>query len=86
MNSKNIRSLIKFALGWPIAIFSLYFIFKLINPNWGIIGSYFSKTNYPVLFVGLFCFIAYFFLRGYVWQLILKAKNYSLPFREVLYL
>ncbi|MCL4417952.1 MAG: DUF2079 domain-containing protein [Actinobacteria bacterium] len=49
------------------------------------ICSYLSKANYFILLLGFFCFIAYFFLRGYVWQLLLKAKNYNLSFREVLY-
>ena len=85
MNSKNARSVLKFVIGWPIALISLFFIFKAINPNLGLIGSYFTNVNIPTLIIGFLCFLVYFFLRAYSWQLILKAKSYKIPFREVLY-
>jgi len=85
MNNKNARSVLKFFLGWPIALISLFFIFKVINPNLSLIGSYFTNVNIPTLIIGFLCFLVYFFLRAYSWQLILKAKNHNIPFKEVLY-
>jgi uncharacterized membrane protein/pimeloyl-ACP methyl ester carboxylesterase/uncharacterized membrane protein YbhN (UPF0104 family) len=81
----SIRSILKFIIGWPIALISLFFILKTINPNLGLIGSYLTNANLPVLFLGLVCFLIYFFLRAYSWQLILKAKKFNIPFKDVLY-
>lgn len=79
-------TVIKFLFGWPLSLVALFFIIKLILPEWGNIQDHIAHINVPLLVVAIFCFVAYYFLRCFVWQIILKAYNYVIPFKETSFL
>src|SRR5260221_13762789 len=77
---------IKFLLGWPLSIISLFFIGKIVSTNFLHISNYFTTLNPFFIMVGTFCFLIYYFLRCLLWREILKNKGHTLPLRETLYL
>lgn len=77
--------LIKFFFSWPLSILALLFIIKLTLSNINNIQPY-LHMQYGFLLGGIFFLLAYFFLRTYLWQQILKYHGYTLLFKEVSYL
>lgn len=84
MKSSLLDSL-KFVIGWPIALISLFFIFKIIEPRSGVINSLFTKLNPWILFVSVICFLLYFIFRAYIWKEILNEQKYKIPFKQILF-
>ena len=82
----KLLTLLKYLVGWPLSAVALFFIVKTIIPEWGKIEHSFTTVNIWLLIIAIFCFVAYYFLRCFVWQIILKAYNYSLPFKETSFL
>ncbi|MBI4084862.1 MAG: DUF2079 domain-containing protein [Candidatus Levybacteria bacterium] len=82
----KLLTLLKYFVGWPLSAVALFFIIKTILPEWRKIEQSFSTVNIWLLLIAIFCFVAYYMLRCFVWQIILRAYNYSLPFKETSFL
>lgn len=78
--------IIKYLLGWPLSLVSLYFVYKLIEPKLPNLLSRLSEVNWQILIYAIFCFFTYFLLRGFLWSEILKLKGYKIPFKKSLFL
>jgi len=84
MNNK-ILSVIKFFIGWPISILSLYFVFRIINPKLSTILPLVKNVNLYTVFLSITCLLVYFALRGYLWKLILKTNGYNLDLKNIMF-
>ena len=81
--SKNsIYSLIKYLIGWPLSLLALFFILKLVSANAYKALPSITNINYVFLFIGILCFITYFFLRTYLWKYILADKGKHISFKK----
>lgn len=76
---------LKFFLGWPISLISLYFVFRFLAPRSSQILPFASHPNFIVLFFSALCFIGYAIFRVSTWREILKAKNYNVEFKKTFY-
>lgn len=85
MRSRSFE-IIKFLIGWPISLVSIFFLLNIIVPNSPMFFSKIRGINLPVILLSVFSFQFYFFLRGILWQKILKHKGYNLPIKKVLFL
>lgn len=82
----KLLTLLKYLVGWPLSAVALFFIVKTILPEWNKIEHSITRVNVWLLILAIFCFVAYYFLRCFVWQIILKAYNYAIPFKETSFL
>ncbi len=84
MRSK-IFDIAKFLIGWPISVISIIFLLKFIPTSFDAISKV-KNVNVPVLILSLIFFQFYFFLRGVLWQEILKQKGHKLTLKNLLFL
>lgn len=70
----KIISVLKYLIGWPLSLISILFIFKLIYANVSSLNNL-KNINYSLLFLGIICFLIYFFLRSVLWYQITKNKG-----------
>lgn len=82
----RVYSVLKFLIGVPLTILALFFILKIIISQAPVITSNLHSIQYSLLFSGLLSFIGFYFLRSYVWFLIIKQFQYSITFSESNYL
>ena len=80
----KIYSIFKYLIGWPLSFISLIFIFKIIstNANKSFLGV--KEINFYFLFLSIFCFTAYFFLRAVLWKYILGPKGQQFSFKKIM--
>lgn len=83
---KQMLSLFKNLLGWPLSILAIFFIFKTIFSQKEPVSVSFGDINIGLLFLGFSCFLTYFFLRCYQWKKILQEYGHNLPMKEVAFL
>lgn len=76
----NLYSLLKFAIGWPLSILALFFIFNLLVPQMSVFITHIRTANLLFLFFALLCFIVFYFLRSTIWFLLIKKRSPSLGF------
>ena len=79
-------TVLKFLIGWPLAILAIYYIYTIIAPNAGEILPRLLTIHISFLLLGMICFVIFYTLRGYVWHEILHYYSYNFPFRETLFL
>lgn len=84
MNNKAL-SVIKFFIGWPVSILSLYFVFRIINPKFSVILPLVKNINIYTAFLSVICLLIYFILRGYLWKLILKTNGYNFSLKDTMF-
>lgn len=82
---KHTRPLIKFLIGWPLTLISLFFIFKIISPHFFEVSSQLNHINIGILLLGITSFITYFFIRSIFWKKLLALKGHSLTLKEISY-
>jgi uncharacterized membrane protein/uncharacterized membrane protein YbhN (UPF0104 family) len=82
----RLYSFLKLLIGFPLTLLALFFILKIIISQTPLIVSNLHSIQVSMLILGIFCFIAFYFLRSYIWFLILKYFDYRLAFRESNYL
>lgn len=75
----------KFLIGWPISVISVILLLKFIPTSFDLLSKV-KNVNLPILILSLIFFQFYFFLRGFLWQEILKEKGYKLPLKKLLFL
>lgn len=83
---EKIFNLLKLLFGWPITIFALFFITRLIYEKTDSLILRFADINIFFLSLGALCFLCYFFLRVLLWQKILLSKNHLFFYKETAYL
>src|SRR5258708_2653271 len=76
-------SIIKFIIGWPLTIVALIFIIRFILPNIQSIVIAVRSINFIFLFSGIFCTIAYLFIRSFFWKKMLSYKDISISWKEI---
>jgi hypothetical protein len=83
--SKTI-SILKFLIGWPLGIVAILFLVKLFLPQFSSIQSRIINVNLPLIILALALFVAYYFLRCFLWQKLLEFKGYKLSLMKTAYL
>ncbi len=73
--SNKIFSFLKFIIGWPISLIAVIFIFKIIGQKSISIFPLFNQINIFNLMLGIIFLTIFFFLRGYLWHLIVREKT-----------
>lgn len=75
---------LKYLIGWPLSLVSLFFITKVIYDNIDSLNNL-RNINFPLLLIGILLFIIYFFLRGSLWHLLVKNKGNKFDFLKTVY-
>ncbi len=79
-------TIIKFLIGWPLAIVALYYIYTIVSPQTPEIIPHLHDMHFSLLLLGIFCFVGFYVTRGFIWFQILRYYSYEIPFRESLFL
>jgi uncharacterized membrane protein/uncharacterized membrane protein YbhN (UPF0104 family) len=79
-------SLLKFVIGWPLSLLALYFIFQTILSHRQTLTQNIASIHVPSLIIGSICFLVFYLLRSYKWQLVLQAKGHNMKLRKATYL
>ena len=74
---KRIYNLLKFLIGWPLAIVALFFIGKLIAPQFPTLLVNIHYLNWTFLSIGVVLFILFSFTRGVMWHLLLRFSGHT---------
>src|ERR1700739_1682789 len=82
----RLYSLLKSLVGLPLTIVALFFIIKTIAAQAPTLSANFHSIHIFLFIYGLICFVAFYFIRSYIWYQILKLYNYTLDFHESCYL
>ncbi len=82
---KYFSSLFKTLIGWPLTIVALFFIFRIIAPNFPETIQSIKNINLLLLILGIGCFILYFFIRSIFWKKLLELKGHKLSLKEISY-
>jgi len=77
----RLLQILKFAIGWPLSVVALYFIYRMFSAQLGKL-TVTMEINPYFLLIGAFCFISYYFLRSYLWLKLLHFLGHDIPFRE----
>jgi len=76
-------SLLKFIIGWPISFIALFFIFKILLPQFKIVIAEIKTLNIFLLLSGVLCFNLFYYLRAFIWKILLKENGLDIPLKEV---
>ncbi len=82
----HLYSLLKFIIGLPLTLLSLFFILKSILSQAPTLSQNAHSVHIFLLLYGVLSFVIFYFVRSYLWYRILKLYNYTIPFRESCYL
>lgn len=77
----RLLQLAKFAIGWPLSIVAIYFIYRTFSEQ---INGFelLADLNYVFLGIALIFFICYFFFRSYFWLKMLHYLGHDIPFHD----
>ena len=79
-------SIFKFALGWPISLIAIFFLGKTFLTQTANISEHLQTINLSLLIPGILCFLAYYFLRSFVWFKLIEFAGHRIDSRESLFL
>lgn len=82
----NLFTILKFAFGWPLSAVALIFVGRIIISNGTTVFSKLTELNLLLLFSGIICFLLYYFIRTYIWKILLKSQGYNIPQRKASFL
>ena len=82
---ENLFKLLKFILGWPLSLVALYFIWTLVAPYINNLFEGLEHINYSLLTAGIFSFIVFYFLRGFIWYKLLP-DHATICFKQAAFL
>ncbi len=85
MKNKTLQ-FIKFLIGWPISLIAIFYIFKFILPQSKSIITNLKEINFLLLSYGVIFFLIFYFIRCYLWKLILKEQGYDIPLKKASFL
>lgn len=80
---KKLFQIVRFLLGWPISLIALFFISRLFLSQSKNILADIKDLNLLLLALGLLCFVIFYFVRAFVWKVILNAQGHDIPLKEV---
>lgn len=83
---QRIFTLLKFLIGWPFSLIALFFIGKLIAPQFPTLLSHLHEISVPLLIYGVYCFLLFYFLRCYVWKRLLQERGHPISLKESCFL
>lgn len=78
---KKFLSLLKFSLGWPLAIAALFFIGRLLFAKQGTLLTI-HHLDWWFLTLSLASYVVFFFLRALFWQKLLQKKGMNFSFKQ----
>jgi glycosyltransferase 2 family protein len=79
-------SILKFLIGWPLAIVAIIFLIRLFLPQFIFIQARIINVNIPLLILSVILFVGYYFLRCYLWREILQFKGHKISLMKTAYL
>ncbi|MBI3984689.1 MAG: DUF2079 domain-containing protein [Candidatus Levybacteria bacterium] len=79
---RNLFSLLKYLIGWPLSAVALFFVLRLVFAKAYEAIPNISNINYQFLFISIGCFFVYFFLRTYLWKYILGDKGERISYKK----
>jgi uncharacterized membrane protein/uncharacterized membrane protein YbhN (UPF0104 family) len=83
---ESLFKLLKFILGWPLSFVALYFIWTLVAPHINNLFEGLENINYLLLTAGIFSFIVFYFLRGFIWYKLLLDHSCKISFKQAAFL
>jgi glycosyltransferase 2 family protein len=79
-------SILKFLIGWPLAVVAIIFLVKLFLPQFSSIQSRINNVNVFLFVSSIILFLIFHFLRSFVWKKIMEYKGHKIPLMENAYL
>lgn len=79
-------SILKFLVGWPLSFIALFFIYRLIQPQWGSVQLSLTNLKYSLILLAILSFITYYFFRCLIWYFIMCSQGYAIPFKDTSFL
>lgn len=76
---------LRFLLGWPLTIISLFFIFKFISGNLSSVIPRLTNINFAYLGIAILLFFAYYFLRSLLWKVLLTFMDQKIHYIDNAY-
>src|SRR3989344_7535795 len=77
---------VKFLIGWPISIISIFFIGKIILSQFNLVSPYIKTPELLPLSTGIICFILFYLGRAFVFKKLLEEKGHDIEFKDVAFL
>ncbi|MBI4080735.1 MAG: DUF2079 domain-containing protein [Candidatus Levybacteria bacterium] len=74
--------IMQYAIGWPLSLVALYFIFTRIFPEFSTVRRLLQEANLPLLVYAIFFFVSYYLLRCVLWHAILKALSHEISLKK----
>ncbi len=84
-NRSNLLSWAKFLIGWPLALLSIAFVIKFVADQSEGVTFSLSDINYFYLGIGIGLFLLYYFLRTYIWKLLIESDGSKVDLVENTY-
>src|SRR3989344_2408284 len=84
--NRTLFSFLKFFIGWPISALAIFFMIKIFLPQYQLIFTNSKNPNIFLLTLGIICFVLFYFLRSFLWKMMLFGKGYDIPFKEAAFL
>lgn len=78
--------ILKFLIGWPFSLLAFFVIGNIIYEKKGSVINNIHNVNALLLIGGVLAFFCFFFIRGLIWKLILRANGKKIPAKECIYL
>lgn len=72
-------------IGWPLSFIALFFVFRLLFTQTGEFDLSILTVNYVYLFLGILCFVIYFFFRCNSWLKILNLQGHFPSYKRASY-
>ncbi len=83
---ERVISLVKFFLGWPLSLFALFFIGKIVFSQTHAISFNTLHINWVVLLLSIGAFLLYFLLRSFFWHTLLKTQGHDISLQQTTFL
>lgn len=81
----NLRSILTFSVGWPLSCIAIFFLVRSFLSNTDNFTIDLFQLNWVFIFLGILCFMVYFYLRSYSWYLLLRYRGHDLELFESLF-
>lgn len=85
INRSNLLSWAKFLIGWPLALLSIAFVVKFVADQSQAVSLSLNDINYFYLGMGIGLFFTYYFLRGFLWKILIESGGKKINMIENTY-
>ncbi len=86
MDKNHFWEFLRIFIGWPISIVAIFFLIKLFLPNLNQILEKIRTPDIFILIISVVCLTTFYFLRSYLWKMLLKEKGYAIPLKDTAFL